>query len=292
MGREFRFVHCSDIHLLSLQGTGPHRFLNKRFTGGANLLLKRRKGHDAALFDRIVEHAKRLEVDRLVVTGDVTNLALQSEFELVRRKFDGAGLPITVIPGNHDTYTRGSAKKRRFESFMSQHMEGERLDENFYPFAWTNAHLALVGVSTAIPTRPLSAVGAVGDEQLQRLDSLLAELESRGLQRIVLIHHPVAEGFAKPGHELLDLEAFGQVIARRGAELILHGHEHVLLDYALPGPKAEVPVHGIGSGTSMSVRPGRRASFSHYTVDDDGISREVWLFDGQDFRPVTAAAAE
>ena len=49
-----RFLHCSDIHLLSLRGVGPHRFLNKRLTGGVNLMLKRGKHHDEALFDRIV----------------------------------------------------------------------------------------------------------------------------------------------------------------------------------------------------------------------------------------------
>ena len=73
-----RFVHCSDIHLLDLRGVSPHRFLNKRLTGGVNLLLKRRKGHDGALFDRIVEHARSLKVDRLVVTGDVTKTKRRS----------------------------------------------------------------------------------------------------------------------------------------------------------------------------------------------------------------------
>ena len=58
-----RFLHCSDIHLLSLAGVGPHRFLNKRLTGGVNRLLKRGRKHDGALFDRISERARDLEVD-------------------------------------------------------------------------------------------------------------------------------------------------------------------------------------------------------------------------------------
>lgn len=279
-----RFVHCSDIHLLDLSRTGPHRFFNKRVTGGINLLLKRRKGHDGALFDRIVERAHELKADRLVVTGDVTNLALESEFELVRRKLDDAGLPVTVIPGNHDTYTRGSVRKRRFESYVSHHMQGERVGDADYPFAWSDGEVALVGVSTAIPTMPMSAVGQVGPEQLARLDRLLADLGGRGLVRIVLVHHPVAEGMAAAGHQLLDIPAFGEVIARRGAELILHGHEHVNLDYAIPGPEGDVPVHGIASGTSKSVRPGREATFALYDASSTGIEREHWIWDGEDFR--------
>ena len=72
--------------------------------------------------------------------------------------------------------------------------------------------------------------------------------------RIVLIHHPVGVGISKTGHELLDLAEFGEVIARKGAELVLHGHEHVQVDYELPGPTGPVPVHGVASGTSRSAR--------------------------------------
>ena len=173
-----RFLHCSDIHLLSLEGVHPLRFLNKRATGGVNLLLKRRKGHDGVLFDDIVEHAKELEVDRLVIAGDRTNLALESEFELVREVLDGCGLPVTVIPGNHDTYTRGSAKKKRFESFLHQHMQGETVDDFFYPFVQRYGKVSLIGVSSAVPTRPMSAVGRVGPAQLERLARALEEKRS------------------------------------------------------------------------------------------------------------------
>jgi DNA repair exonuclease SbcCD nuclease subunit len=129
-----RFVHCSDIHLLDLDGVGPLRFLNKRLTGAVNLALHRRKAYAPHLFDKIVASALDLGADRLVVTGDVTNLALEAEFELVRRKFGEAGLPVTVIPGNHDAYTKGAARSRRFERYLGAFMEGERASGHDYPF--------------------------------------------------------------------------------------------------------------------------------------------------------------
>jgi 3',5'-cyclic AMP phosphodiesterase CpdA len=285
----FRFLHCSDIHLLDLKGVGPHRFLNKRMTGGVNLLLRRRKGHDGVLFDRIVEHAHSEGVDRLVVTGDVTNLALESEFDLVRRKLDSAGLPVTVIPGNHDTYTRGSVRVKRFESFFMHHMDGERIDDEPYPFAWRDPEglVALVGVSTAIPTPPMSAVGAVGPAQLGRLSALLERVRPEVQTTIVLIHHPVKDGVAKDKHELLDIDQFGAVIAKHGADLILHGHEHEMMEYAIPGPAGDVPVHGIASGTARSERPGRAAAFAIYAVDHPDraprIQRRVFRLRGEQF---------
>lgn len=277
-----RFIHCSDIHLLDLVGTRPTRFLNKRLTGGVNLLLNRGHSHDHGMFDRIVERAREYAADRLVITGDVTNLALESEFELVRTKLRAAGLPVTVIPGNHDAYTRGSARARRFETYMGEFMEGERSGAD-YPFVQRFGDVALVGVSTAIPTLPLHAVGKVGDDQLARLGAMLTALDNDGLARVVLIHHPVTPGVAKPRHGLLDREAFAAVIAKHGAELILHGHEHRRIDGELPGPRGPVTVHGIGSGTYLSQKPGKHGAFSLYDVSPRSITRAYHTWDGSKF---------
>lgn len=284
-----RFIHCSDIHLLDLQGAQLGHWLNKRLTGGVNLLLSRKRNHSHNLFDRIVEHAREVKVDRLVITGDLTNLALEPEFVLVQSKLRAVGLPITVIPGNHDTYTRGSARSRRFEKYMIEFMEGEREDAD-YPFVQRLGDVALIGVSTAIPSLPLVAVGRVGDEQLARLDRMLAKLGAEGLARVVLIHHPVLPGVAKPRHGLLDLEAFGRVIARHGAELVLHGHEHRRIEGTLPGPRKPVPVHGVGSGTYLSQKPDRHGAFSVYTVAPGSISRVYHWWNGEAFHADPAAA--
>jgi len=277
------FVHCSDIHLLDLEGVGVHRFLNKRLTGGVNLALGRRKSHAPHLFDAIMERSRALGADRLVVTGDVTNLALEAEFELVRRKFESAGLPVTVIPGNHDAYTRGSVRNRRFENYLGAFMEGERDPGQDYPFVQRFPGVALIGLSTAIATLPLYATGRLGDDQLARLSRILKQLGDEGLSRVVLIHHPVMDGVAKSRHDLLDLDAFNRVIAERGAELILHGHEHVHIEGALPGPEAEAIVHGIASGTSLSQKAGRHGAFSLYNVAPGGITRAHYTWDGDEF---------
>ena len=277
-----RFVHCSDIHLLDLAGAHPGHFLNKRLTGGVNLLLARGRKHNHNLFDQIVAHALEYAADRLVITGDLTNLALAPEFVLVRRKLREAGLPVTVIPGNHDTYTRGSARERRFEVFLGEFMDGER-SEGDYPFIQRHGDVALIGVSTAIPSLPLVAVGRVGEAQLARLAAALERTRAEGLARVVLIHHPVLPGVAKPRHDLLDLGPFGAVIARHGAELILHGHEHRRIEGTLPGPQRPVPVHGVGSGTYLSQKPDRHGAFSLYTVGPGAIDRVYHWWNGARF---------
>lgn len=284
-----RFLHCSDIHLLSLRGVRPHRFLNKRLTGGVNLMLKRGRHHSGALFDRMSELARDLAVDRVVITGDLSNLALEREFEHIADKLDAIGRPVTIIPGNHDAYTRGSVRCRRFELMLGHYMYGDREgpgDEHYYPFVQRFDEVALVGVSTAQASLPLYAVGSIGPAQLARLGRMLAVLGREGLTRIVLIHHPVMVGEAKPRHDLLDIGAFNELIARHGAELILHGHEHRAIEGTITRPGAPVPVHGISSATNLSLHPGREATFSVYEVEGRDIRRQLYRWDGHDFRRV------
>ena len=79
-----RIAHFSDLHLLSLSGVGPWRFLNKRLTGYANLRLKRGHIHRASYVRAIAQEIVRAKVDHVVITGDLTNLALEPEFELAK----------------------------------------------------------------------------------------------------------------------------------------------------------------------------------------------------------------
>jgi len=275
-----RFLHTSDIHLLSLQGVTMWRYLNKRITGRLNLALKRGRKHDQSLFDRMVEQANDLELDRFVVTGDLTNLSLESEFELCVEKFETIDAPVTVIPGNHDTYTRGSVRDQRFEHYMHPYMQGDR-ESGDYPFVQRVGDVALVGVSSAVATPPFDATGHCGAQQLARLRRMLQSLGEEGLARVVLVHHPPVDGVSKHKHELLDRAAFAEVIATAGAELILHGHEHVNTEFSLPGPGGPVPVHGIASGTSKLQKPGRAAAFSVYDVSATGFTRELYEWNGK-----------
>jgi len=282
-----RFLHTSDIHLLDLEGVTPWRYLNKRLTGRLNLALKRGKKHDQALFDRMLEQVPSLGIDRFVVTGDLTNLSLQSEFALCVEKFESIPVPVTVIPGNHDTYTRGAEREQRFERYMKPYMQGER-ESGDYPFVQRFGDVALIGVSSAVATMPFDATGQCGPKQLARLRRMLLTLGDEGLARVVLVHHPPVDGLSKAKHALLDRAAFAEVIAVAGAELVLHGHEHVNTEMALDGPNGPVPVHGIASGTSKLQKPGRAAAFSVYDVSSTGFTRELFEWNGTRYATLDA----
>ena len=109
--------------------------------------------------------------------------------------------------------------------------------------------LAIVGVSSAVPTMPVSAAGRVGEEQCGRLREILAGLAAERLFRVLLIHHPPAPGRSGRLRRLLDGPAFRAVLAASGAELVLHGHDHHATIMAVPGPHGPIPVVGAASAS-------------------------------------------
>ncbi len=119
----------SDLHLLGFaSGAVPGRLFNKRATGYANLRLKRGHKHHREPVLAARERIRELGVDHVVVTGDVSNLALEREFDAVSDFLDSLHLDanaISVVPGNHDAYTRGAVKSERFRAWFGRFMTSD-----------------------------------------------------------------------------------------------------------------------------------------------------------------------
>ena len=49
-----------------------------------------------------------------------------------------------------------------------------------FPFLRRRGPLALIGVSTSVPSLPLMAIGRVGADQLQRLETMLTIAPAKG----------------------------------------------------------------------------------------------------------------
>ena len=272
-----RIAHFSDVHLLSLKGTRWIDFLSKRWIGGLNLLTNRSRHYRPAIFEAMVQDLNDSGIDHVVATGDITNVALESEFAFAREKFDALELGpsgVTVIPGNHDAYV--DEGKEHFESYFGDFFtsDPEHAVEDSWPAVRIRDKMAVIGLSTSLQTPWFTCWGEVGETQLARLESLLASDELAGLFRIVAIHHPPAGKRARHRNRgLRDHAEFAAVIERAGAELVLHGHEHEDLYAELQGPGGAVPVRGIQSGTYEAGRPALRARYRIYEIGTNGSDR-------------------
>ena len=268
----FTLAHLSDPHLPPLPEPRWTELMGKRITGYINWRRKRRFVHDAATLRTLVADMKAQAPDHIAVTGDLANLALPAEFPRGRDWLDGLGTPndVTVIPGNHDVYVADGAP--RAVRYWGAHMSDDDGSDGF-PFVRRRGHVALIGLSSGVPTAPFLATGWLGTKQLLGLAETLAKLKSEDVFRVVLIHHPpVTE--ASRHKRLLDADVLKRVIAMHGADLLLHGHDHLHMLNWLDGPNGtRVPAVGV---PSASARPGTSkdaAAYNLYRIDG---TRGAW----------------
>ena len=116
-----------------------------------------------------------------------------------------AAADVTLVPGNHDVYVRAP---RNIRSCIGAITCAATTAATAFPFVRRRGPLALIGLSSAVPTPPFLATGRLGDAQMQKLAAALDRSAARGF-RVVLIHHP-------PMSKPLDISS-GWSMARRCA---------------------------------------------------------------------------
>jgi 3',5'-cyclic AMP phosphodiesterase CpdA len=249
----------SDVHLGPLPEVRARDLVSKRAFGYVNGRRNRQRHHDDAVLSALVADMHDARPDQVVVTGDLVNLGLPDEFPAAVAWLRTLGPPhdVTVVPGNHDAYVRSAVAhfRREWRDYASG--DGAVARSTHYPFVRRRGPLALIGVSSAVPTAPLMATGRIGTSQAAALGELLEQTGDEKLFRVVLVHHPVARESSKRFRGMVDAGLFRAAIEQHGAELVLHGHNHVPSVLFIPGPKGDVPVIG-AAAASLRPRPRRK----------------------------------
>jgi 3',5'-cyclic AMP phosphodiesterase CpdA len=276
----FRLAHVTDPHFRGFRGIGPGDLAGKRAVGLLNLAINRVRKHKMQLLEALREDLRAQAPDHLALTGDLSNVALEGEWRAALAWIDMSGVAperVTVIPGNHDAYVGSVTESRSFERLFAPYMtndlpndRGQRPESGAafdYPFVQFRDELALIGVSSAVPTGDLGAWGLIGDAQLARLEALLAAPELAGKTRVVLVHHPPVMHKDGEHRNLRDRAALVALLSRVGAELVLHGHDHQDERTTLAGPSGRpIPVVGAGSA-SYGGGPEKRARYNVYEIE-------------------------
>lgn len=278
-----RLAHLSDLHVLAIEGVGARRFLNKRFTGWVNLRLKRQHAHRPGYVREVAREVTRAKVDHVIITGDLTNLALEQEFEAVRDLLEEElGLDrqhVTVVPGNHDLYTRGALRARRFSTFFAPFMTSDLPDLGAdialgcFPFVKLRGPLAIIGLSSAVPRPPLIASGVLGAPQLEALERILAHDEVKRRTPVVALHHPVHNPPSRIRtlvEGLWDADDLADALAHVPHGLLLHGHLHTRVQRHLPTRTGRLLSAGATSASLDHESAHRMAGFNLYEFDGAG----------------------
>ncbi|MBI1866749.1 MAG: metallophosphoesterase [Methylocystis sp.] len=259
----FVLAHLSDAHLGPIPRPHLRELIGKRLTGYLNWLSNRGRTHDMGVLARLVADMAAQQPDHVAMTGDIVNIGLAAEFVLATSWLASLGAPsdVSFTPGNHDAYVRASMPY--VESVFAPWTASEETGGTGFPFLRRRGGVALIGLCSGVPTAPFIASGRLGAAQRQQLAALLQKTKAEGLARVVMLHHPPHRLGARRGRGLQDAREVEAIIARHGAELVLHGHNHKLSVHHLAGPDGPVPVVG---AASASARPGAHTEAAAYNL--------------------------
>lgn len=300
--RPLRIAHVSDTHVLSPAGVEWRRVLfNKRITGHANLVLRRGRVYRRDYLHAVLD-AAAAQADHVVVTGDITNLALESEFdeahallaELARR------VEATVVPGNHDIYLPAIHRERRFPHHFASFLHSDLpqyavdLPAGRFPCVKLRGPAAIIALSSAVPRPPFVSAGVLGAEQLEALAALLEHPEVRRRLPVVLVHHPpVASGLriARLRDGLLDAAGLRRTLGGLARGMVLFGHIHRRVRCRLPTSAGSLDVIAASGAALDHPDDAVRAGFNLYEIDGDGrvalVQAQVVDASGRALRPAT-----
>jgi 3',5'-cyclic AMP phosphodiesterase CpdA len=260
----FVLAHLSDPHM-ALQPRLT-QLIGKRGLGLINWHRKRKHIHRRDILDDITRDLKAQPADHIAVTGDLVNLSLPIEYARARTWLETIGSPgnVTVIPGNHDVYVRQVEDAPA--EYWGDYMTGDDGLHRF-PFLRRRNGAALIALSSGVATGPFMATGRLGERQLKRLAELLDQ--TRDAFRIVLIHHPPLSPPQRHLRRLVDAPDLRGVLADKGAELLLHGHDHQRALIWLDGPGKKIPAIGVPSASAKAPHG-----------EEDGAGYHLFNIDG------------
>lgn len=253
-------AHLTDAHIGPLPRVRRRELMSKRITGYINFKVGRDRVHDMDVLARLVADMRAHRPDHVAMTGDILNIALQAEFPIARAWLETLGSPeeVSFTPGNHDAYVRSALPilARTFAHYARDDGAGEGARAHF-PYMRVRGGVALIGLSTGVPTAPFIASGRLGEAQIAALGERLDAAKAQGLARVVMMHHPPVKAAARG---LVDVRGFAAALRRHGAELVLHGHNHSASVAFLEGPDgAAIPV--VGAPSASMARGRQRAAY-------------------------------
>lgn len=226
-----RFLHIADVQV-GMHATDAHRIASKLREERVQALL------------RAMEVARVEGVEFIVSAGDLfeDNLVDNTEAQRVVEALKGAGVPVYLLPGNHDALTANSVYRRSVFSGT------ERLHVLSEP-----APVVVPGTGCTLYPCPLTQRTTLGDPT----DWIAPRRDGDGL-RVAIAHGDVVSFGAETSAPRIPAD----VAERRALDYVAMGHWHS--QYVYEGQRLAYP------GTPETTRFGERDSGHVLVVDLPG----------------------
>lgn len=168
--------------------------------------------------ERLLDYIIENNVDHLVITGDLTDNADESDWLLLRNQLNKRNLlnsqSLTVLPGNHDIFGGPQRaedifdfpsrckkvdfidKLKSFNNYFEETFENSLYlsNNNYFPFLKSlNDEVLIIGLNSIIEysltKNPFASNGEVKLEQFFEAEQVLKDYSSDKFVKIAIIHH-------------------------------------------------------------------------------------------------------
>lgn len=220
-------AHLSDLHLLEREHRSRRGLARQRLaflSTGAPLDAERRiRGSIAAL-----QHALRCGADHVLITGDLTADGEPAQFEVLAEVLCRSGIEpgrVTLVPGNHDAYSRREA----FEQALDGPLRAYRATSR--PGSCTLLEAAAIApISTVVEGQWFTrSCGQIRRDDVLSVRRLASRPDLRQRAIVVAQHHPPSHRALLPFEWLDGVENAGamrELVLERTRVHVLHGHLH------------------------------------------------------------------
>ncbi len=230
-----RIAHLSDVHLLDSRGEARgarYRFATKLLNVGQGPV----HPHDRVRrLARALRAAREHGADHIVISGDLTEVGEDAEFERFAEVLHDARLPedtVTLVPGNHDRYTRDDAWARAMAGPLARFARASAAGPGKVVDGGDIVFLPID--TTRFQTMAWSG-GLFTEETARLVDQRMTDPAFRQKAVVLVMHHP-------PFHPVRTMkwidglrgaETVLRLLARHPRLALLHGHLHRSFNHIL-----------------------------------------------------------
>ena len=228
-----KIAHISDLHLWKITYNFS-QFFSKRWLGNFNLIFFRKKKFSSNQISTLPSLFKKLKINYVIVTGDISSTSLHEEFKLglnLFNKLKEMGIKPLFLPGNHDSYTKKAHREKSFYKYFNNIPGKDNIEQKYsLKEDGVEAHILdnslwYVGIDCTLATHLMSSRGLFSAEIEKNLKSLLSSIPKKD-NIIVANHFPFRmttsprKALKKAGHLKKILKRYSNI------KLFLHGHTH------------------------------------------------------------------
>lgn len=282
-GDEPTIFVATDPHFISPALTDYGPFFMRMIENGDGKLVH----YTNELTDAFVHQVIEKKPDCLILTGDLTfNGAKKSHENLAAklRNVDQIGIPVLVLPGNHDLYCYAAAEFTADGYTLTERISSEEFADIYHDLGFDLAisrdPYSLSYIAEPIPgvrilmldTNTLMLEGAVAQNTFTWLESVLNRAQQDGAKVIAASHQNLYahSSLLYEGYMIANASMLQSRYAQYGVTVNLSGHLHIQHTLAPEGKTPEIAT------SSLAVSP---CQYGVITLEGDGAQYRTEVVD-------------